>query len=164
MPASSRDRSRKPSDVRAGNKMQMSPSRASRHSFVSRSKTGQRSPSTRPTSAATSAASLTRSLSAAEAVDRLLRVTEEEQATRLDPHLAPEARTVIGVRGAEQCRDLDLDRIGVLELVDEKTLVALAQPATCPGAVFRVAQKRACKHQQVVELELARSAAFRDRT
>ena len=49
------------------------------------------------------------------------------RASTLD--LRPRPVAVARVVGAEQRRDLDLDRVGVLELVDQQALVALPEPA-----------------------------------
>ena len=61
----------------------------------------------------------------------------------------------VGIVGAEQRGQLDLDRIGVLELVDQDALVALPQAGAGRGAVLGIAQQRAREHEQVVEVELA---------
>ena len=57
------------------------------------------------------------------------------------------------VRGDEH-GDLDLDRIGVLELVQEQPLVALGERASHVETDSRVAKYVARQHEQVVELEL----------
>ena len=56
---------------------------------------------------------------ATEAVDRLLRVADDEQLARHGPHGTPVPLGGI-VRGQQQ-QELGLERIGVLELVDEDT-------------------------------------------
>ena len=81
-----------------------------------------------------------RHVSAAKAVDRLLRVADQEQPSRLKR---------IAVSSAGECeRDLHLQRIGVLELVDEQRGEAL--PERLSRALV-VAQDLTHPHDQVVE-------------
>src|SRR5688500_12203308 len=84
---------------------------------------------------------------AAEAVDRLLRVADKEHRKAAAPIYALE--------------DAVLNRIGVLELVDERRLVALAYGACESLAVFAVHCTLQIEQQVVVGLEpqgpLARS-------
>src|SRR4029079_9593151 len=58
----------------------------------------------------------------AKTVDRLLRVADQEELTRCGLDAAPVARG--GIVGGEQQQDLRLERIGVLELVDEQMRAA----------------------------------------
>ncbi len=100
---------------------------------------------------------------AAEPVDRLLGIADHEQVAGSDRNLVPSggARLVaLWIAGSDAHRELDLDRIGVLELVEEKSLIALVQPSPHGGAVERVAQHGAGQHQEVVELELAGGATL----
>ena len=63
----------------------------------------------------------------------------------------------VGVGRGDEHGQLDLDRVGVLELVEQQPLVALAQRGAHAHTVRRVAQHRPGEHEQVVELELAGS-------
>ena len=72
-------------------------------------------------------------LGAAEAVDRLLGVAHH--------HERP------GAVPGEEARDLDLERVGVLELVDDQ----VAEAAAVPLAHARVVAQRVARHQQEVE-------------
>jgi hypothetical protein len=72
---------------------------------------------------------------AAEAVDRLLGVADQEQRP-------------VGEAGRE---DRVLQRIGVLELVDQRDLMTAADGAAHGVGARRVAQRRMGAHQQVVE-------------
>ena len=96
---------------------------------------------------------------APESVDRLLRVTHEEQPAGLDgdrpPVLLPSGRIV----GRDEHRELDLDRVGVLELVEEQPLVARRERSAHTGTLVGVAQHGAGEHEEVVELELTRAPA-----
>ena len=96
---------------------------------------------------------------APEAVDRLLRIADEEQPPGVDAHLRPRTIAVGGIVGAEQRGQLDLDRIGVLELVDQDAVVALPEPRPGRRTVLGIAQQRAGEHEQIVEVELARALA-----
>ena len=91
---------------------------------------------------------------AAEPVDALLGVPDDEQPPRRDLHVAP-----VGSGGGRPAgdphRDLDLDRVGVLELVQQQPLVALLQVRAHLGAVVRGGHQLAGQHQQVVELQPA---------
>ena len=71
------------------------------------------------------------------------------------PHRVPGLAIDLVVGGREQRGDVDLDRIGVLELVDEQPLVSTAQPAPDGRTVLGIAQHRTCEHEEIVELELA---------
>ena len=70
-------------------------------------------------------------------------------------HRAPEASESAA---AEQRGQLHLDRVGVLEFVDEQALVALPQGRPHCRAVGVVAQQQAGPHQQVVEFEASAGA------
>ena len=101
-----------------------------------------------------------RDVGAAKPVDRLLGVAHHEQPpVRYTERRRGPAGDVV-VIGDNQRRNLDLQRIGVLELVDEHDLVAIVQRAP-DGAV--TAQDIACEDEEVVELEPAFGPAFRNR-
>ncbi|MEZ5262744.1 MAG: hypothetical protein R2755_13455 [Acidimicrobiales bacterium] len=91
-----------------------------------------------------------RDVGPAEPVDRLLGVTHEEQPARFDLQRRPARRAGIGHRGGHQHGQLDLQRIGVLELVEEEVAIAAVQRLPGGGAVT---QHGAGQHQQVVELQ-----------
>ena len=96
---------------------------------------------------------------AAEAVDRLLRVADDEQAPGIDRRARPTAgRAASRIARREQRGEVALDRVGVLELVEQQARVARAEAAPDVPAVLGVAQHRAREHEEVVELELARCA------
>ena len=77
---------------------------------------------------------------APEAVDRLLRVAHHQQSARRRGGVRP----VVGlVLGGEQQHDLGLQRVGVLELVDQDVRVALAEEPPRPGT----------GHEQVARLD-----------
>ncbi len=76
-------------------------------------------------------------LGAAEGVDRLLRVADEDQ---------------VGVAVEGGAQDLPLHRVGVLELVDQHDGEALPQPRARRRPAHRVAQHRAEQREQVVEV------------
>ena len=90
---------------------------------------------------------------APEPVDRLLRITDDEQALRERSQLSPVGvvRRIVG-----PCRephgDLELDRVGVLELVEQDPLVARVQPRS---DVWSCREQPPREHQEVVELERA---------
>ncbi len=89
---------------------------------------------------------------ASEPVDRLFRVADEEQAAVANRELGPRRRRVALHRRRDQDRELDLNGVGVLELVEEDVGVALVQ------AIARVAaraQQISREHEEVVELEPA---------
>ena len=88
----------------------------------------------------------------AEAVDRLLRVADEERPAGRDGHLPPRSLARIRVFRREQHGDLDLQGIGVLELVDQEDPEPLAER----GAHARVALQHVPRqHEQIVELDTA---------
>ena len=82
----------------------------------------------------------------AEPVDRLLGVAHEEEAARLD------AVAIAVGSGGDEDGQLDLERVGVLELVDEQVRVALAE-RVAHGRL--VAEEVARFDEQVVEREPA---------
>ena len=87
---------------------------------------------------------------APKAIDRLLRVADDEELARRRRHRAPVADR--GIARREQQQDLGLQRIGVLELVDEQVREAQLKR----GAHLRViAHEIARRHQQVEEVERA---------
>ena len=92
----------------------------------------------------------------AESVDGLLRVAHEEQPSRFVQQVGP--RTGVLRRGGNQLGQVDLDGIGVLELVDQQLRIALGQHFSGLGAVFGVPQQVSGQHQQVVELQHTLSA------
>ena len=87
---------------------------------------------------------------AAEAVDRLLRVADEEQ--RAGPRARAPPVGLAVVVGREQQQDLRLQRIGVLELVDEDLLEARLEAAP---DLRVVAHEVARAEQQIEEVERA---------
>ena len=87
---------------------------------------------------------------AAEAVDRLLRIADDEQLARPRPGASPVRLGV--VVGGEQQQDLGLQRIGVLELVDEDVLEARLEAPADAGVV---AHEIARAEQQIEEVERA---------
>lgn len=92
-----------------------------------------------------------RDVRATEAVDGLLRVADHEQAPFGDLDVAPVLGLGLGAAG-DADRELDLDRVGVLELVQQQPLEPLLQIR----ADRRVAPEQiASQHQQVVELQPA---------
>ena len=101
-----------------------------------------------------------RDVGPAEPVDRLLGVADEEQPAGLGRRPRP---TGVGAgvgRGGDEDGQLDLDGVGVLELVDEEAPVAVVDGGPHGRAVGGVAQHLAGHDQQVVELELARHPAL----
>ncbi len=94
---------------------------------------------------------------APEAVDRLLRIADDGERARLDAHVAPIECPGAGVGRREQHRELDLERIGVLELVEQHALPALRGAGTDVGIVT---EQVPGEHQEVVELEGSLSPAF----
>ncbi len=95
-----------------------------------------------------------RDVGASEPVDGLLGVADDEEAP--GGHLDVGPLSLAGRRrigGGDAHGQLDLDRVGVLELVEEEPLVALVQRGPHDGSLHRVAQHPAGQHQQIVELE-----------
>ena len=97
---------------------------------------------------------------AAEAVDRLLRVTDQEEPAGIDRELVPALASERRARPSEERSEVALDRVGVLELVEQQARVAGAQAAAHLPSVVGVAQHRTGQHEQVVELELSGAAAL----
>ena len=104
-------------------------------------------------------------IGAAEAIDRLLGIADQEERARPDPEPGP---VVIAIDrlAAQPPEDFGLQRIGVLELIDEDMREALSQRA--PDIVM-VAQQIARGEDQIVEVELGARAlvvaiALQDRT
>ncbi len=89
-----------------------------------------------------------RDVGAAEAIDRLLGVAHDKQFAGEWAHAMPIGLGAIG--GGEQQQDFRLQRIGILELVDEDMADALLQLGTHGGAV---AHEIARDQQQVDEVE-----------
>ena len=87
-----------------------------------------------------------------EAVDRLLRVADDEEASGHRPQPGDVVGGLVGREGGEADGDLQLDRIGVLELVEQDAAVALVQPGAHVGSHR---QQAAGEDEQVVELERA---------
>ena len=92
---------------------------------------------------------------APEPVDRLLGVAHHEQSAGVDGDLIPALGARFRRARCEQRRNVTLDRVGVLEFVEEQVRVALPQPPPNVDAVLGIAQHRARQHEQVVELERA---------
>ena len=87
---------------------------------------------------------------AAEAVDRLLGIADDEEAAGLRLRLAPVG--LARIVGGEEQEDLGLQRIGVLELVDEDALeAALEALAHAPVVAHQVARDE----QQIEKIERA---------
>ncbi len=88
---------------------------------------------------------------AAEPVDRLFRVADDEQPAGFGDELSPVGvvRRIVGAR-RQPDRDLELDRVGVLELVEHDALVAGVEQ---PPDVGALGHETAGEHEQVVELE-----------
>ena len=85
-----------------------------------------------------------------ETVDRLFRITDQEQRPRARPDLTP-IRLVVVVGGKQQ-QDLGLQRIRVLEFVDEDALEARLKPEPHAGAV---AHQIAREEEEIEEVERA---------
>ena len=93
-----------------------------------------------------------RDVGAPEAIDRLLRIADEEQLPGNRPHAGPVA--LVGIVGREEQQDLGLERIGVLELVDEDVREARLEVAA-DGRI--PAQQIARGQQEVAEVEAPRA-------
>ena len=97
----------------------------------------------------------------AEAEDRLFGVPDEEQSALLDRHFHPALglltrHSLVVVGSGEQVHDLDLQRVGVLELVHHDDRPGVVQALTHRRAV---AQQVPCEHEQVMEVQGALGAA-----
>ena len=95
-------------------------------------------------------------VSASEAIDRLLGVADEEQAAAFDRDVRPDTGIVDAMGPCQQVGDLGLDRVGVLELVDEQGRPLVVQALPHLG-VF--SQHVTGQHQQVVVGQCTRVAA-----
>ncbi len=67
-----------------------------------------------------------------EPVDRLLRIADEEQATLVGIEHLPRARFGAFDRRGDEQRQVDLDGVGVLELVEQQLLIAVVQHVARP--------------------------------
>ena len=93
---------------------------------------------------------------AAEAVDRLLRVADHEEAAFGYDDVLPQLLTSITPAG-DPDGELDLDRVGVLELVEQEPLVAIVERG---AGVLGPSEQVSGKHEKVVELQLPAAPAF----
>ncbi len=102
-----------------------------------------------------------------EAVDGLLRVAHHEKVPGRHLHLRPMERrqpaSESGIGGRDAHGQLDLDGIGVLELVEQESLVAFVQAGPHHRSVLGITQERPGEHQQIVELQLPGPLAARGR-
>ena len=87
-------------------------------------------------------------IGAAEPVDRLLGVTDQRQRARADRAVGPPTRCELRIRRGQQHRELGLQRVGVLELVDQQAPVARRGGGPRLGVV---PQQVAGQDEQVVE-------------
>ena len=90
-----------------------------------------------------------------EAIDRLLRIADNEQLARLQRYLLPARLAACNCRriiGGEQKHHLRLQWVGVLEFVHEQEPEPLAQ--LCPHPAV-AGDQCPCLDQQIVEVELA---------
>ena len=92
-----------------------------------------------------------------EAVDRLLGVTDDDERTRQDLDLVPRTVTRAVVARRQQRGELDLQRVGVLELVEEDRPPPPRRGRADSGIG---AEQLAREDEQVVELERAVAAAL----
>ena len=90
---------------------------------------------------------------AAEPVDGLLRVSDHEQAALRHGHVGPAGRAAARA-GGDADGQLDLDRVGVLELIQQQPPVALLQGGADGCAVRGMGEQVTGEHQQVVEFQL----------
>jgi hypothetical protein len=91
-----------------------------------------------------------RDVGSPKAVDRLLRVADDEELARCQLGLGPRRGRRGRVGRGQQERDVELDRVGVLELVDEDDVDARRQAGANAGVG---AKQVPCVHEQVMELE-----------
>ena len=91
-----------------------------------------------------------RHVGAAEPIDRLLGVADDEEASRARLGLAPVG--LAGIVSSEKEKDLGLQRIGILKLVDEDALEAALKPFADPAVV---AHQVARDEQEVEKVERA---------
>src|SRR5262245_54220760 len=87
-------------------------------------------------------------IGAAESIDRLLRVADDEQLAWCGCGLSPVA--LGGVCRREEQQNFGLERVGILELIDENAVVELLEV----GACAIVTEEIAGVEQQVHEVEL----------
>ena len=89
-----------------------------------------------------------------EPVDRLLRIADKEEAPRTGLDLVPRlAGDVDGGIGRDQDCEFDLDRVGVLELVEQQAGIPRAKRVPDRNAVLRTPQQAARPDEQIVKLE-----------
>ncbi len=110
-------------------------------------------------------AKVLRDVGAAEPVDRLFGIADDEQTAGQRTQVAPGVGVgsfgrnlcrIVGV-GGEADGDLELDGVGVLELVEQNAHVSLVKQS--PNRRM-LGDQPASEDQQVVELEQARAGAF----
>ena len=89
-------------------------------------------------------------IGAAESVNRLLRIADEKQLARNRRDATPVAP--VGIVGGEQQQDLGLERIGVLEFVDEEMREARLKSASH----LRMSRQQIARAQQQID-EIERS-------
>ena len=87
-------------------------------------------------------------VSAAETVDRLLGIADEEEAARTQPPFEP--RRIRSAVPAQTPKDFGLQRIGVLELIDQNARITPAEVLT-HGFVAR--EQIAGVMKQIVEIK-----------
>ena len=87
-----------------------------------------------------------------ESVDRLLRVADEEQRPGPGAQSAPVVGDGVGV--GDEGRQLDLERVGVLELVEQEAAVVVGESGAHGEPMVRLGQDAPSQDQQVVEAEL----------
>ena len=90
-----------------------------------------------------------------KAVNRLLRIADEEEPTSFGADLRPVCLAGVGVVRSDEHGDLDLDRIGVLELVQEQPLIALSECAPHIEADSWTSKDVASQHEKIMELEFS---------
>ena len=90
---------------------------------------------------------------AAEPVDGLLRISDHEQAALRHRHVGPAGRSAVRA-GGDADGQLDLDRVGVLELIQQQPPVALLQVGADGCAVRGMGEQVTGEHEQVVEFQL----------
>ncbi len=95
-----------------------------------------------------------------ESVDRLLGIADEEQRAGAGRQVGPVPVAHVRVVGCDERCEFDLDRVGVLELVEEETGVALGQRCANLGTVGSVAQEAASPNEQIVKIESTDSASL----
>ena len=96
---------------------------------------------------------------AAEPVDRLFRVTDQEQTALRHGHVFPAGRAAVRA-GRDPDGELDLDRVGVLELIEQQPPVTLLQAGPDGRAMHGTAEQVTGEHEKVVELELPLGPPF----